>query len=122
MQAHLYPGLFFVLLFSYVTLCCCCYSVTKHCLTLCDHMDYSVPVSSVLHYLPESVQTHIHQVSDAIQPFHPLSSIPFSFGLQSFPVSRSVLSNESVLHISTHTDTYIVTLHNRFFALTIKTE
>ena len=28
---------------------------------------------SVLHYLPEFAQTHVHQVSDAIQPSHPLS-------------------------------------------------
>ena len=38
-----------------------------------------------VHQLPEFVQTHVHQVSDAIQPSHPLL-IPFS-RLQSFPAS-----------------------------------
>ena len=37
-------------------------------------MDCSTPGSSVLHYLPEFAQTHVHWVSDAIQPSHPLSS------------------------------------------------
>ena len=52
---------------------CCCCSVTKSCLTLCDLMDCSMPGSSVLHYLWEFAQTHIHWVSDVIQPSHPLS-------------------------------------------------
>ena len=37
-------------------------------------MNYSMPGSPVLHYLPEFAQTHVHWVSDAIQPSHPLSS------------------------------------------------
>ena len=37
-------------------------------------MDCSTPGFSVLHYLPESAQTHVHWVDDAIQPSHPLSS------------------------------------------------
>ena len=37
-------------------------------------MDCSMPGSPVQHQLPELAQTHVHQVSDAIQPFHPLSS------------------------------------------------
>ena len=40
------------------TLCCCC-SVTKLCLTLCDPMDCSTPGFTVLHHLPEFAQTHI---------------------------------------------------------------
>ena len=47
---------------------------TNLCLTLCDSMGCSMPGSSVLHYLPEFAQTHIHLVSDAIQPSHLLSS------------------------------------------------
>ena len=47
---------------------------SQSCLTVCDPMNCSTPVLSVHHQLPESTQTHIHQVSDAIQPFHPLSS------------------------------------------------
>ena len=37
-------------------------------------MDCSTPGFPVLHHVPELAQTHVHQVSDAIQPFHPLSS------------------------------------------------
>ena len=47
-------------------------SFTQSCVTLCDPMDCSTPGSLVLHYLPESAQTHIHWVDDAIQPSHPL--------------------------------------------------
>ena len=51
----------------------CCLSVTKLCLTLCDPMNCPTPIFSVLHCLPEFAQTHVHWVSDAIQPSHPLS-------------------------------------------------
>ena len=43
-------------------------------LTLCDPMDCSMPGFPVHHELPELTQTHVHQVGDAIQPSHPLSS------------------------------------------------
>ena len=49
-------------------------SVPKSCLTLCDPKDCSTPGFPVHHYLPELAQTHVHQVSDAIQPSHPLLS------------------------------------------------
>ena len=49
-------------------------SVVQSCLTLCDPMNHSMPALPVHHQLPESTQTHIHQVDDAIQPSHPLSS------------------------------------------------
>ena len=42
----------------------------------CNPMDCSMSGFSVLHYLPEFAQTHVHWVSDAIQPSHPLLS-PF---------------------------------------------
>ena len=48
----------------------------QSCLTLCDSMDRSTPGFSVLHYLPEFAQTHVHWVKDAIQPSHPLL-LPF---------------------------------------------
>ena len=51
-----------------------CPSIVQSCLTLCDPMDYSTPGFSVLHHLPELAQTHVHQVGDALQPAHPLSS------------------------------------------------
>ena len=50
-------------------------SVTQSCPTLCDPMNRSRPGLSVHHHLPEFTQTHIHRVSDAIQPSHPLSSL-----------------------------------------------
>ena len=43
-------------------------------LTLCDPMDCSTPCIPILQHLPEFAQTHIHWVSDAIQPSHLLSS------------------------------------------------
>ena len=49
-------------------------SVAQSCLTLCDPMDCSMPGLPVHRHLPESTQTHVHWVSDAIQPSHPLSS------------------------------------------------
>ena len=49
-------------------------SVPQLCPTLCDPMDCSTPGFPVHHQLPELTQTHVHQVDDAIQPSHPLSS------------------------------------------------
>ena len=48
--------------------------VTQLCSTLCDPMNHSKPGLPVHHQLPEFTQTHVHQVSDAIQSFHPLLS------------------------------------------------
>ena len=48
-------------------------SVAQSCLTLCNPMNCSTPGLPVHHQLPEFTQTHIHRVSDAIQPSHPLS-------------------------------------------------
>ena len=49
-------------------------SVTQSSLTLCDPMDCSTSGFPVHHQLPGFTQTHVHRVSDAIQPSHPLSS------------------------------------------------
>ena len=49
-------------------------SVTQSCPTLCNPMDYNTPGFLVHHQLLELTQAHVHQVGDAIQPFHPLSS------------------------------------------------
>ena len=43
--------------------------------TLCDPMNHSTPSLPVHHQLLEFTQTHVHQVGDAIQPSHPLSSL-----------------------------------------------
>jgi len=52
----------------------CCCSVAQSCPTLCDPMDCSTPGLPVHHQLLEFTQTHVHQVSDATQPSHPLLS------------------------------------------------
>ena len=49
-------------------------SVTQSCPTLCDPMNHSMPGLPVHNQLPGSTQTHVHQVDDAIQPSHPLTS------------------------------------------------
>ena len=49
-------------------------SVAQSCPTLCDPMNRSMPGLPVHHQLPEFTQIHVHRVSDAIQPPHPLSS------------------------------------------------
>ena len=73
---------------------CSCYSsvqfnsVAQSCLTLCDPMDCSTPGFLVHHQLPELAQTHVHRVSDAIQPSHPLLS-PSPPALNLFPASGS---------------------------------
>ena len=51
-------------------------SVTQSCPTLCNPMNCSTPGLHVHHQLQEFTQTHVHRVSDAIQPSHPWSS-PF---------------------------------------------
>ena len=64
----------------------------KSCQTLHNSMNCSRPGFPVLHYLPEFAQTHVHWVSDAMQPFHPVSpffSCPQSFlALGSFPMNQ----------------------------------
>ena len=49
-------------------------SVAQLSPTLCNPMNRSMPGLPVHHQLPEFTQAHIHRVSDAIQPSHPLSS------------------------------------------------
>ena len=72
----------------------CCYLVSPLHPTLCDPMDCSTPGFPVHHQLPDLAQTRVHQVSDAIQPSHPLPSpSPPGFSLS------QVFSSESVLCI-----------------------
>ena len=49
-------------------------SFAQSCLTLCNSMNCSTPDLPVHHQPPEFTETHVHRVSDAIQPSHPLSS------------------------------------------------
>ena len=60
-------------------------------------MNHSTPGLPVHHQLPEFTQTHVHRVSDAIQPSHPLSS---PSPLPPIPPSIRVFSNESALRMS----------------------
>ena len=69
-------------------------SVAQSCPTLCDPMNCSTPGLPVHHQLPEFTQTHVHWVSDAIQPSHPLSSPSPPAPI---PPSIRVFSNESTL-------------------------
>ena len=62
-------------------------SVAQSCLTIHNSMDYSTPGLPVHHQFPEFTQTHLHWLSDAIQPSHPV--IHFSSCLQSFPALGS---------------------------------
>ena len=55
--------------------------VTQFCPTLCDPMDYSTPGFPIHHPLLEPIQTHVHCVSDAIQPSLSLSSPSPTFNL-----------------------------------------
>ena len=68
-------------------------SNTQSCLSLCDPMNYSMPGLPIHHQLPESTQTHVYRVGDAIQPpnlYRPLLLPPSIF------TSIRVFSNESV--------------------------
>ena len=61
---------------TYLDCYTCCIqftSVAQSCPTLCNPMNHSTPGLPVHHQLPEFTQTHVHRVSDAIQPSHPLT-------------------------------------------------
>ena len=68
---------------------CCCFSVIKSCLILCNLIDCSTPDFPTLHCLSEFAQTYVHWGGDAIQPSYPLFLCPFSSCTQSFTTSRS---------------------------------
>ena len=63
-------------------------SVTQSCPTLCDPINRSTPGLPVHHQLPEFTQTHVHRVSEAIQPSHPLAS-PSPPAPKSLPASQT---------------------------------
>ena len=88
-------------------------SAAQSCPTLCNPMNRSTPGLPVHHQLPESTQTHVHWVSDAIKPSHPLPSpSPPALNLPqhqgSFPMSQlfassgqSIGASASVLPMNT---------------------
>ena len=81
-------------------------SITQSCPTLCDPMNHSTPGLYVHHQFPEFTQTHVHRVSDAIQPSHPLSCpSPPAFNLSQHQgvfqwVSSSGSQSESIVKYS----------------------
>ena len=69
-------------------------SVAQSCVILCEPMNRSTPGLPVHHQLPEFTQTHVHRVSDAIQPYHLQSPLLL---LRSIPPSIRVFPSESTL-------------------------
>ena len=86
---------FLGLSFKYLQLDSCC-SVIRLCLKFCNPMDYSTPGFFVLHDLPEFTQTHVHWVSDAIQPPQPL--LPTSPPALNFSQHQGLFQLVSSLH------------------------
>ena len=63
---------------------CCCCSVAQLCFTLSNPMNGGTPGFPVLHYLTEFAETHVHQIDDAIQLSHPMSSPALNLSHVSF--------------------------------------
>ena len=67
-----------IILWLHIYMCVCVYQFSSVQLLshvwLCDSVDYSTPGFPAHHQLPELAPTHVHQVSDTIQPSHHLSS------------------------------------------------
>ena len=76
-------------------------SVAQSCPTLFNPMDCTTPGLPVHHQLLELTQTHVHWLSDAIQPSHPLSP---SSPLPSVFLSIRVFPNKSTLCIKRPND------------------
>ena len=70
------------------------------CLTLCDPMDWSLSGFAVHNQLPELAQTHVHRVSDAIQPSHPRLPLLFLSSVLPIPVSQFFPSGGQTIGIS----------------------
>ena len=101
----LYWLIFFILDLSGSSSILHCCSVSKSCPTLCNSMDCSKPGFTVLYYLPEFAQTHVHRVGDAIQPSHPLPPpSPPAFNLSQhqglFPMSQFFTSGSQSIRAS----------------------
>ena len=81
-----------------------------------DPMDGSTPGLPVHHQLPELAQTHIHRVSDGIQPSHPLLPLPPpALGLsqhQSFPVSQLFASGDESIVASAAVSVFPVNIQD----------
>ena len=93
-------------------------SVAQSCPTLCDHVNCSTPGFPVHHQLPESTQTHVHWVGDAIQPSHPLLS-PSSSN-ESFQMCQLFVSGGQSIGVSSSISVLSMNTQDCFFS--IKTE
>ena len=96
-----------------------CEFSSVQCSTLCDPMNRSTPGLPVHHQLPEFTQTHVHQVSDAIQPSHPLSCpslpAPQSFPASgSFPMSQFLASGGQSIGVSASTSVLPMNIQDWF--------
>ena len=91
-------------------------SVAQSCLTLCDPMDCSMPGFPVHLQLLELAQTHVHQVSDAVQSSHPILCRSLLLLPPIFPSIR-VFSKESVLHIRYWSFSFSISPSNEYSGL-----
>ena len=93
-------------------------SVAQSCLTLCHPMDCSMPGLPGYHQLPKFTQTHVHWVSDAIQPSHPLSSPCPAFNLSQhwalFKWVSSSLSGSQSIGVSVSTSVLPMNIQDWF--------
>ena len=91
-------------LFALVQNKCKFNAVAQLCPTVCDPIDCSTPGFPVHQQFPELTQTHVHGVSGAIQPSHPLSSLftpAFNRAQhQSFPISQFFASGGQSIGVS----------------------
>ena len=92
-------------------------SVAQLFLTLCNRIDCSTGFP-VHHQLPEPTQTHVHRVSDAIQPPHPLSSPfppPSIFPrIRVFPISQFFTSSGQSIGVSASTSVLPMNIQDWF--------
>ena len=85
----------------------CCCLVAQSCLTICDPMDCSTPGFPALQHLLELAQTHVHWVSDVIQPSHPL--------LSPFPPAFHLSQHQSLFVSSSHQEVKLLELQHQSF-------
>ena len=94
-------------------------SVAQSYPTFCDPMDCSTPGLPVHHRLLEFTQTHVHWVSDAIQPSHPLlfPSTP-TFNLSQdqsfFPMSQFFISGGKKIGVSASASVFPMNIQDWF--------
>ena len=103
--------------YTYTMEYCCCCSVAKSCLFLCNPMDCSTPGFPVLHYLPGFAQIHVHWVGEAMLSNHLIPHCPLLF-LSSIFLSIKVFSNWSEMTLFCQTCPSWVALHGMAHSFT----